>query len=240
MKTVGIVAHSAEGGALCFITACRAGAEALGAHMHPTIVMSCVPMGLSMPAWDADDHEQIATHLLTGIEHVEAAGAEFFMCPDNTAHIVLEQVAERLPIPGLHIAHVAAAEIQRRAWGKVGLLGTEWTMTGPVYPNALAQRGVDVLVPEPGERKAVHDAIFDELCQGTFEPGTTETLIESIRGLQGRGAEAVILGCTELPLVLNDSNSPIPVVDSTRLLACRAVELALDDSSLARGGWLRV
>src|SRR5262245_61994126 len=136
MKTLGIVAHSAEGAALCFLTACRHGDRTIAPYMHPTIVLSAVPMGLSMPGWESGDHAEVARHLGDGVRAVAKAGADFYVCPDNTAHIVLEKIAGELPIPGLHIAEVVCAEIVRRGWKRVGLLGTKWTMTGPVYERA--------------------------------------------------------------------------------------------------------
>ena len=130
MKTLGIVAHSAEGGALCFLTACREGAARLGPWLHPTIVLSAVPMGWSMEGWRTGDHAAVARHLAQGVRQVADAGADFFVCPDNTAHIVLERIATDLPIPGLHIADGSM-------------------MPGPVGPNpsftiaALADRSAD-------------------------------------------------------------------------------------------------
>ncbi|MGD1916724.1 MAG: aspartate/glutamate racemase family protein [Phycisphaerales bacterium] len=239
MKTIGIAAHSSEGGALCFLTACHAGAEQLGAHMHPDIVLSAVPMGLSMPAWEADDQEAVAQHLIRGVQIVADAGANFYVCPDNTAHIVLEKVAGRMPIPGLHIGRVVCREIERNGWTRVGLLGTKWTMTGPVYERALAAHSMERLVPDKSMRLELNAAIFDELCQGRFTDATTKLFQHAIDGLKDQGAECVILGCTEIPLIINDENSALPVLDSTRLLARHAVAEALDDHAIAsEAGWI--
>src|SRR6185295_8298694 len=120
MKTIGIVAHSAEGAALCFLTACHEGSSLLGPHMHPNIVMSAVPMALSMPGWTADDHAAVAKFLSEGVQTVADAGADFFVCPDNTAHIVLEQIAGDLPLPGLHIAEVVCQEINQQGYKQIG------------------------------------------------------------------------------------------------------------------------
>ncbi len=241
MKTVGIVAHSAEGGALCFITACREGAVRLGPHMHPPIVVSAVPMGLSMPGWEADDHAAVARYLTQGVRQVADAGADFYVCPDNTAHIVLEQVADDLPIPGLHIADVVCHEITARGWKRVGLLGTRWTMTGPVYDRALKGRGLERLIPDEPVRERLNAAIFDELCQGIFKAETTDLFLHATGDLKSEGAECVILGCTEIPLIVTPDNSPLPVLDSTRLLAKYAVREALYERPNAiKRGWLAV
>ncbi len=239
MKNIGIVAHSAEGGALCFITACREGGALLGPHMHPTVLLSAIPMGLSMPAWEADDHAAVAEYLAQGVQQVSQAGADFYVCPDNTAHIVLEQVAARLPLPGLHIAEVVCEEIASHGWSKVGLLGTTWTMTGPVYERTLAARNLERLIPDEQTRAKINAAIFDELCQGVFSAATTAMFVSAIEDLKSRGAECVILGCTEIPLIINPENSPLPVLDSTRLLAQHAVRTAIADQPIeTHNGWI--
>ena len=232
MKRIGIVAHSAEGAALCFITACREGQQRLGAHMHPEIVLSAIPMGLSMPGWESDDYDAIGRFLRRGVEQVAAAGADFFICPDNTAHIVLERIAATLPIPGLHIADVVTGEMAARGLRAAGLLGTRWTMTGTVYADALRRRGFERLIPDEPTRAAIDAAIFDELCQGVITAETTSLFEGAIEDLAARGADCAILGCTEIPLIITDANSALPVLDSTRLLARHAVAEALHDRPL--------
>ncbi len=227
MRTVGIVAHSAEGAALCFITACREGQKLLGAHMHPEIVVSAIPMGLSMPGWESGDHAIVAENLRRGVEQVAAAGADFFICPDNTAHIVLEKIIDTLPIPGIHIADVVSCEMESRGFKTAALLGTKWTMTGTVYADALQRRGLTRLVPDDRTREAINEAIFEELCVGVFRSETTDMFVQAIHVLRANGADCAILGCTEIPLIISDTNSPLPVLDSTRLLAKYAVREAV-------------
>ena len=240
MKTIGIVAHSAEGGALCFITACRAGQELLGAHLHPEIVVSAVPLAWSMPGWEAGDHDAVARQLRRGVEQVARAGADFYICPDNTAHIVLETIAPTLPIPGLHIADGVCAAMRDGGWTTAALLGTRWTMTGPVYPAALRRHGLELRIPGPERREQITHAILDELCLGRFEPATTELFQRSIAELAQDGADCAILGCTEIPLIISNANAALPVLDTTRLLARRAVEHAIGRDALAvQDGWLR-
>lgn len=241
MKTLGIVAHSAEGGALCFLTACHAGEAQLGAHLHPTIVLSAVPMGLSLPGWEANDYPMVARFLAEGVQRVADAGADFYVCPDNTAHLVLEQIADELPLPGLHIADVVCSEILAQGWRRVGLLGTRWTMTGTVYAQRLEARGLERLIPDEPMRERLNAAIFDELCQGVFRAQTTELFLTAIADLKARGAECVILGCTEIPLIVTPDNSPLPPLDSTRLLARYAVREAIDERPITmRSGWLNI
>jgi len=238
-KTIGICVHSYEGGALCFLTACREGVARLGAHMHPPIVMSAVPMGLSMPAWESNDLDGVSVYLKEGVDQLAKAGADFFICPDNTAHLVLERIIDQLPIPGLHIADVVCHAIASKGWKRVALLGTNWTMTGSVYENALARNGLEKMIPNEQTRNFIHNAIFDELCVSKFIPETVDGFINAIDALKDAGAECVILGCTEIPLIITLENSPLPSLDSTRLLAEYAVEVAMSGRVFAGSGWIK-
>lgn len=238
MKTIGIVTHSIEGGSLCFNAVCQCAAERLGEFTHPNIALSAVSMAYSMPGWRSGRHEDVAPHLRKGVEMVASAGADFFICPDNTAHIVLDPMVDSLGIPGLHIAHVVREEIVRNGWRTVGLLGTRWTMSGPVYPQVLTPGGVTILAPDEKEQEVLNSAIFDKLCKGIFDEPTTLLFEAAIRRLKDRGAECVILGCTEIPIIIQQRNSALPVLDSTRLLASYAVSAALDATTLPRSGWI--
>ncbi len=241
MKTIGIVAHSFEGGNLCFLTACREGGKKLGPHMHPNIIMSAIPMGLSMPGWENDEYTEVAKYLSHGVKQVKDAGADFYVCPDNTAHIVLEKIASDLPIPGLHIADVVCHEILRSGWKKIGLLGTKWTMTGPVYEKAFAKRNLQRVIPNENTRNKINSLIFEELCQGIFNQTTTDVFLNAIEELKKGGAECVILGCTEIPLIVTSKNSTLPTLDSTRLLAKYAVLEAIRAEPLSSDkNWVQV
>lgn len=241
MKTIGIVAHSFEGAALCFITACREGVAQLGPHMHPKIMMSVIPMALSLPAWEANDYAGVGKFLAEGVQKVADAGADFFICPDNTAHIVMEQIVDDLPIPGLHIADVVCNEISKHGSKRVGLLGTNWTMTGPVYEKALRNRDLERLIPDETTRQSLNNAIFNELCLSIFKPDTTQLFLDAIDDLKSRGADCVVLGCTEIPLIVTPENSSLPALDSTRLLARYAVLEAVSERPVSlKSGWLPV
>lgn len=238
VKTIGICAHSYEGGALCYLTACREGALLMGPHMHPSINLSAIPMGLSMNAWETDNYDVIAKYLSDGVEQIAKGGADFFICPDNTAHLVLETIIDKLKIPGLHIADVVCEEIEKNGWNKIGLLGTKWTMTGSVYSNALEKRGLMKIIVEPVVADKINNAIFEELCQGIFKDETIELFKNTIGTLKQQGAECVILGCTEIPLIITTENSSLPILDSTRLLAKHAVKIAFSQGNLPSNGWI--
>ena len=238
MKHIGILAHSFEGATLCFRTACLEGVERLGAHMHPEITMTCSPMALVLDAWERGDNVQLRSFFIADASKLAAAGADFFICPDNTAHIALESEGDPFPIPGLHIGEVVAEEAQERGFRKVGMLGTKYTMTGPVYPGALGRRGMDWAAPDETGRKIVDDIIFGELCLGVFTDRSRQAYVRIIEKLANEGCDSVALVCTEIPLLITEDISPLPILDSTRLLARAAVDVAIGTRPMPewRGG----
>ena len=172
MNHIGILAHSFEGATLCFRTACLEGVKRLGAHMHPEVTMTCSPMALVLEAWERGDNERLRAFFMEDAKKLAASGCDYFMCPDNTAHIALESPGDPFPIPALHIGEVVAEQALREGRSKVGILGTKYTMTGPVYPGALGRRGIEWAVPDEADRKIIDDIIFGELCLGVFTDET--------------------------------------------------------------------
>ena len=238
MKHIGILAHSFEGATLCFRTACLEGVKRLGEHMHPEITMTCTPMALTMDAWERGDNEELRAFFSAEATKLAGASADFFVCPDNTAHIALESEGEPFPLSGLHIGEVVAEEARRSGHRKVGILGTKYTMTGPVYPGALGRRDIHWAVPSEADRMIVNDIIFKELCLGTFREESRQAYVAIIEKLAAEGCDAVALVCTEIPLLITQDVSPLPILDSTRLLARAAVEVAVGERAMPdwRGG----
>jgi aspartate racemase len=238
VKTIGICAHSAEGGSLCFLECVHEGERLLGPHAHPEIVLSCVALSHSMPFWGKDDYPGVRKFLADGIKVTADGGADFFIVPDNTAHVALESAGEALALPGLHIAAVVCGEAAARGYKKVGLLGTRWTMEGPVYRQQFAKHGLTRVIPPADQRAFINASIFDELCQGVFKPETTARYAAVIEGLKREGCDAVALCCTEIPIIITQKNSALPILDSTRLLARAAVSVALGKAPMPawRGG----
>ena len=238
MKQIGILAHSFEGATLCFRTACLEGVARLGPHMHHEITMAVSPMALVLDAWERGDNSELRAFFMKDVEKLAAAGADFFVLPDNTAHIAMESPGNPFPIPGLNIGEVVAEQAATDGRRKVGILGTKYTMNGPVYPGALGRRGIDWAVPSPKDQKLVNDVIFDELCLGTFKDESREAYVRIIEQLKAEGCDVVALVCTEIPLLITPDVSPLPTLDSTRLLAKAAVEVAIGDRPMPswRGG----
>jgi aspartate racemase len=238
MKHLGILAHSVEGALLCFRTFCQEGFQRIGPHDHPDVTMDCIPLARSMPAWDAGDLPVIREILATSVSRLAAAGADFFVCPDNTAHEALEAGEPDLALPGLHIADVVAARAADAGYRRVGILGTRYLMDGPVYPPALAARGIETVVPPPDDRGFVNAVIFDELVNGVLTEASRAGFVRIIGDFKDRGCDAVALVCTEIPLLITPEVAPLPTLDSTRLLARAAFEVAIGAAPMPtwRGG----
>lgn len=234
----GIAAHSAEGAALCFRTFCAEAEGRLGDHMHPDVSLDCIAMGHSMAAWDSGDYAPIRKIHAKSIERLALAGATFFACPDNTSHIALETDGPAFALPGLHIAEVVADRAVEAGMRKVAILGTRYTMEGPVYPRALSSRGVEAVIPDEEERADIHRIIFQELVKGIFPHEGRRRYIEIIARMKAGGCDGVALVCTEIPLLVSQDVSPLPILDSTRLLARAALDVAFGDRPMPqwRGG----
>jgi aspartate racemase len=229
---VGIIAHSAEGATLCYQTVWREGIRRMGAHNHPEVTLTGIAMHHAMPAWERMDLPELRASFMTQAGKLAAAGADFFVMPDNTAHIALESPGDPFPIPGLHIGEVVTDQAIRDGRRKIAILGTNWTMTGPVYPGALGRRGLEWAVPDEADRKIVHNIIFDELCLGVFTQESRAAYVAIIGKLAQQGCDAVALVCTEIPLLISAEDSPLPILDSTRLLAKAAVDVALGERAM--------
>jgi aspartate racemase len=196
-------------------------------------------MGPTLEHYARNDLAAVKQHLARTARRLADAGCDFFVCPDNTAHIALELPGEPLPLPGLHIAEIVAERARRESYSRVGLLGTKWTMEGPVYPAAFARHGIAMKTPAQRDRALVDDVIFRELTQGRLVDASREEYVRIIDGLKREGCDAVALSCTEIPLLITPEISPLPTLDSTRLLARAAVAAALDGRMPAwRGGAL--
>ncbi|MES2508391.1 MAG: amino acid racemase [Pseudomonadota bacterium] len=225
---IGIVACSAEGAALCYRTICAEGAALLGDHAHPEVSLHSLSLADYVRCLDNNDLQGVADLMLISARKLAAAGADFLICPDNTIHQAFQLMAPASPLPWLHIADVVAAEAAARGYQKPGITGTRWLVASEVYPDALRKVGLAFERPTDAERDELGRLIMDELVNGSFRLETVARFQEVIEGLKGRGCDAVVLGCTEIPLIIDDRNSALPTLDSTRLLARAALRRAID------------
>jgi aspartate racemase len=228
VKHIGIVACSAEGAALCYRTIAQASEPLLGTYNHPKVTMHSIPMAAWMPAFSSGDYRGVGTLMLESAKVVASAGADFAICPDNSCHLSWPYFIRESPIPWLHIGELVAEEAKRNGWKKAALLGTRFTMNGPMYRDVCRARGMEVLAPPAQDQKIVDDAIWNELVHGSFPESSRIRYNEVIARLKERGCDCVILGCTEIPLLVRPNDCPLPTLDSTRLLAAAAVRHAIE------------
>lgn len=165
--------------------------------------------------------------MLASADKLADIGADFLICPDNTIHQALPHVLPRSPLPWLHIADVVAEAAAVRGYQRLGLTGTKWLVDGEVYPEKLTARGLGCVRPGVDDRVEMNRIIMDELVKGTFTPDAVAAFQMIMERLKERGCDAIILGCTEIPLIMDDENSPLPTLDSTRLLARAALLRAI-------------
>jgi aspartate racemase len=224
---IGIVACSAEGAALCYRTICAEGAQWLGPHGHPEVSLHTHSLAEYAQCLDAGDRAGVAALMLDSAAKLAKCGADFLICPDNTIHQAMAEVRARSALPWLHIAEVVADEAVRRGFRYLALTGTRWLIASEIYPEKLQARGLRYLRPGDTERGEIHGMIMDELVRGIVSEPSRLRFQRIVARMKAEGCDAVVLGCTELPMLVDDTNSPLPTLDSTRLLALAALQRAL-------------
>jgi len=226
-KHIGIVACSAEGAALCYRTICMEAPAVMGEYMHPEVSMHTFPLAQYMVGVDEGDWSGPARLMVESAEKLASIGADFAICPDNTIHQVYGEVVERSPIPWLHIAVCVGDEARRHGYRTLAVLGTKYLMSGPVYPRTLDRMRIGHEIPDAEDRERINDIIFKELVNGIFTESSRLYFNEVMTAMKQRGCDAAVLGCTEIPLIVDTNDCPLPTLDSTRLLARAALAHAL-------------
>ena len=176
---------------------------------------------------ERDDWHGVGELMLASARKLASIGADFLICPDNTIHRALRDVEPRSPLPWLHIADAVAAEAAERGFRRLGLTGTRWLVDSEIYPEKLTARGLDYMRPNSAERDEANTIIMEELVYGVFKPEGVAHFQRVMERMKDEGCDAVVLGCTEIPLIMSDANSPLPTLDSTRLLARAALRRAV-------------
>lgn len=223
---IGIVACSAEGASLCYRTICVEGERLFGEYGHPEVSMHTPSFAAYMDFIGKGDWKGVAGLMLASAKKLAAGGADFVICPDNTIHQALRHIEGQLPVLWLHIADAVGDEAVARGFKCIGITGTRWLVDSDVYPEKFTARGLKYVRPEKEEREQINHFIMDELVKSVFSPEAVAYHQKVIGGLKDKGCDAVVLGCTEIPLIINDGNSPLPTLDSTRLLARAALKRA--------------
>jgi len=228
VKHIGIIAVSSEGAALCYRTICQESFAIMGRFAHPEVSVHTHSLSRYMDYIEKDDWNGVAALMVSSAKKLAATGADFGICPDNTVHRAFEKANSLSPIPLISITETVAKECQSKGYRKVGVLGTKYTMQGSVYRDVLSELKIQMIVPSRDDQEKINSIIFDELVPGKTTESSSKDIIQVIQKLKKLGCDAVILGCTEIPLVVDSGNSPLPVIDSTRLLARKALEYSLE------------
>ena len=226
-KHIGIVACSAEGAALCYRTLCKEAPAFMGEHMHPEVSMHTYPLGDYVVHIRSGNWPEVAKLMLSSVKKLAVIGARFAICPDNTIHQAFDLVTVDSPIPWLHIAEAVANEVRSRGFTSLAITGTKYLMTGPVYADVLRRRGIESRIPDEADREQIDRIIFQELVNGIFTKQSRLYFNTVVQKLKDQGCDAVVLGCTEIPLLVDPNDCPLPTLDSTRLLARAALRESL-------------
>lgn len=227
-KHIGIIACSYEGASLCYRTICNEGSKYLGQHSHPETSLHTHPLSEYMKFIETGDWEGVASLMISSANKLVEIGAEILICPDNTIHEAYEIVRGKISAPFLHIAEEVASVAYNNFFAKAGVLGTKFLMEGPVYPGKLSARNIKYEIPMAEDRVRINNIIFDELVYGIIKPESKKFFLNVVNDLKSKGCDSVILGCTEIPLIVLPEESPLPVLDSTRILARAALKKAIE------------
>ena len=231
---IGVVAGTAEGAALCYRILCLEAENVMGRrYVHPEITLHSFPLHLYLDAIDRDDWAGVAALLSQSASKLAQVGADFVICPNNTLHKALNLVES--PIPWIHIAKPVVREVEARRWRRVGILGTQTVLEGSVYSQKLQQSNIDVIVPEQDDRSRIQHIIRNELIAGVRTVKSGLFVQKVIVEMALKGAEAVILACTELPLLMAGYQAAVPLLDSTRLLARAALRYRVQEGRHSEG-----
>lgn len=228
-KHIGIVACSAEGAALCYRTLCKEAPALMGEHMHPEVSMHTYPLGDYMVHIRSGNWPEVAKLMLSSVRKLAAIGAQLAICPDNTIHQAFDLVAFDSPIPWLHIAEAVGDEAKSRGFNTLAITGTKYLMTSPVYADVLRRRGIGCRIPDESERDQIDRIIFQQLVNGIFTEQSRLYFNTVIQKMKNQGCDGVVLGCTEIPLLVDPDDCPLPILDSTRLLARAALRASLEE-----------
>ena len=227
-KHIGIVGCSSEGAALCYRTICLEAEPLMGVHAHPEITMHTIALADYMKFLNGKlDWKGIAELMLRSADALKRAGADFLICPDNTIHAAMKYVVPQSPLPWLHIAEEVGKEAQRQGFEKLGITGTKMLVESDVYPEQLEKLGIRCVCPTKQQRQNINNIIFHELVRGIQKLESLFYMQQTIEQLKNQGCDAVVLGGTEIPLLVADEDSPLPTLDSTRILARAALREAL-------------
>jgi len=231
MKTIGLIGGMTWHSTADYYRFINEGVQKrLGGNASARLVLWSMEFAEIEAFQETDNWERMTDLMVDAARRVEAAGAECVVVCANTMHRTAEAIEAAVKIPLLHVADATAAEIRRQGLASVGLLGTRYTMEMEFYRKRLEEKhGLVVLVPEPAERRLVHSVIYHELARGVVKDESLRSYLEVMDRLARRGAQGIILGCTEIPLLIKPKDTPLPLFDTTALHSQAAVDFSLSE-----------
>lgn len=231
-KHIGIVACSPEGSALCYRDIFRYASKRLGDHHHPVVTLHNLPLKLYVDAVLRENWHAVGNMLTLSAQVLAKAGADFCIVPDNLMQHGVHLAEHSSPIPWLTMTDLVCEAVKADGRNVVGVVGTKLVMYGSTYQTHLGLKGIRVVAPDEAEADAVDRIIFDELLLGVVRPNSQRRILDTVTHLKEQGCEGVILACTEAPLVIDQTNSPLPIYDSAQLLAEGAVRVAIGERAI--------
>lgn len=229
MKHIGIVGITAEGAALCYKTIVSQSAKMVGQNIHPEISINNVSFDQILKLQKAKDWSGVAELVCTSTQKLASIGAEVAIIPANSMHYAVDKIQRQSIIPVLNLIDLVVNECLTKGFKKTAVLGVGITMSDGLYENPLRHANIEAVVPNAQIQLELNDLIYNEIVPARYTENTTLKVIGVIDKLKVEGCDSVILGCTELPILVNESNSPLPFIDTTRLLAIKALEHSLQN-----------
>ena len=226
MKHIGIAGVSAEGAFLCCRIIQNEAPQRLGVDLPPQVVLHMHPFAAYRDCLACDDWSGVTELLVDSIDRLRRAGADFAIIPANAPHVAIDAVTQRASLPVINLIALSAAECRRKGFRRVAILGAIWTMTSGLYLDPMRRAGIEAISPSPADQEIIQTIITEELQSNRISAESSRELLAIVGKMQAQGCDAALLACTELPLALTSENCSIPVIDTTRLLALAAIDVA--------------
>ncbi len=227
VKKIGIAAVSSEGASLCYATICSEAVKVLGKNKHPEIFLHNPSFDTILEPFKKRDFKTVAKIISNSIKKLQLIGAEFAVIPSNAIHYAFDDIQKNCSIPILSIVEISAQECKEKKYKKVGILGVGHTMSGGLFDKPLKKCLIQMVIPDLKDQNIINDIIYKEIVPSKITEISIKKTLKIIEKLKLKGCDAVILACTELPIIINKDNCPLPFIDTTRLLAKKSLEYAI-------------
>lgn len=229
MPTIGVAGVTIPGAVDCIHKINRSSSQYFANNEHPNLVLYQPNFGMMQSALQKGDWAKVLLELSKSVDALAEIGVDFVIIPANSVHKVISELQEQSPVPILNMLDIVSNACKEKNLKKIGILGTTWTMSGHLYKESMEIYGMEEIIPSEEEQKIIQNAIFSELIPtGAVSSSTLSAMLTVVESLKNRGCDGIALACTELPLVLNESNCQIPVIDSTDALAKAALKKCAD------------